>query len=265
MQKEINVLNIRFNNVSIEESIDFIFKQLEKGEKGYICTPNPEMLLEAENNHKFKDVLNDSLLNIPDGIGILWAATQIAEKNPKIKAFYTLPLIALTPNIFKKVLKERVTGTDLTQKIAERAAQTGRKLFLLGAAPGIAEKTAKILKQRYSGLKIVGTFAGSPSPQDEEEIINKINKAEPAILFVAYGAPAQETWIAKNLKHLKTVKIAIGIGGAFDFITGKRIRAPKWMQKLGIEWLYRLIQEPSRWKRIYNATIKFPFRVIKNL
>ncbi|MFC1655338.1 WecB/TagA/CpsF family glycosyltransferase [Patescibacteria group bacterium] len=265
MQKKIDVLNVRFDNVTIEETLDYIFDHINRGKKGYLCTPNPEMLLEAERNHDFKKVLNHSLLNIPDGIGILWAATHIARKSSKLKAFFTLPLIAFMPSMFKKILRERVTGSDLMKKIAREAARANKSIFLLGAAEGIAEETAEKLKKTYTGLQIAGTYAGSPTPDEEEFIINGINDASPDILFVAYGAPRQEMWISRNLKYLNSVKIAIGIGGAFDFIAGKRKRAPKWMQKLGLEWLFRLIQEPSRWKRIYNATIKFPTKVIKKL
>lgn len=265
MQKKIDVLDIRFDNVTVEETLDFIFEHINRGKKGYICTPNPEMLLEAQNNNEFKRVLNHSLLNIPDGIGILWAATHVKNKSSKLKAFFTLPLIALVPGLFKKVLIERVTGSDLMIKIAREAARANKNIFLLGAAEGIAEMAAKKLKKLYPGLVVAGTYAGSPSPNEEDKIINKINSASVDILFVAYGAPRQEMWIAKTLKRLNNVKIAIGVGGAFDFISGKMKRAPKWMQKLGLEWLYRLIQQPSRWKRIYNATIKFPIKVIKKL
>ncbi|MBU1445940.1 WecB/TagA/CpsF family glycosyltransferase, partial [Patescibacteria group bacterium] len=204
-------------------------------------------------------------LNIPDGIGILWAATHIVAKNTKLHALLSLPLIAISPNKFKQALRERVTGIDLVQKIAERASIHGSKLFLLGAAPGIAEIAGEKLGSKYQNLKIAGTFAGSPHKNDCENIINLINRSGADILFVAYGAPAQEMWIAKNLHKLTTVKIAAGIGGSFDFIAGKYKRAPRWMQTLGLEWFYRLIKQPSRWRRIYNATVKFPTKIIKAL
>jgi N-acetylglucosaminyldiphosphoundecaprenol N-acetyl-beta-D-mannosaminyltransferase len=262
MQKEIEIMDVRFNNVTMDEVLDFIFTS---NKKGYICTPNPEMLLEAQNNHKFLKVLNHSLLNIPDGIGILWAATQIHKNSSKLNAILNLPLIALFPGKFKKVLRERVTGTDLLQKICEIASKNGIKLFFLGATTGIAENAAQKLEHFYPDLKIVGTHAGSPALFEQKEIINLINETDAEILFVAYGAPKQEIWISETLHKLNKIKIAIGIGGAFDFFAGKRKRAPKIMQKLGLEWLFRLIQEPTRIKRIYNATIKFPIEIIKRL
>jgi len=262
MQEEIKIMDVRFNNVSMNEAIEYI---LTNNKKGCICTPNPEMLLEAQNNHQFLKVLNNSLLNIPDGIGILWAATQIHNKNSRLKALLELPFIAIAPNRFKKVLKERVTGTDLLQKICLKCAKTQTKVFFLGAAPGIAEKAAEKLENKYPELKIVGTHAGSPAPDEQKEIIQMINQTDAEILFVAYGAPKQEIWISEIIHKLNNVRIAIGIGGAFDFVAGKRKRAPKWMQKLGLEWLFRLIQQPSRIKRIYNATVKFPIEIIKQL
>jgi len=265
MQTEIKIMNVRFNNVSQTETIDFIFNNLQTGKKGYICTPNPEMLLETQKNEAFLKVLNGSLLNIPDGIGILWAAYNIEKQNSKLKALLNLPLIALYPDKFKTVLKERVTGTDLLQKICEKANQTPYKVFLLGAGTGIAEITKEKLIQHSPALNIVGTYEGSPDEKDKEEIINSINNSQTDLLFVAFGAPKQEIWIAENLPLLKTVKIAIGVGGAFDFVSGKTQRAPDWMRQTGLEWFYRLIQEPSRWKRIYNATIRFPIEIIKSL
>jgi N-acetylglucosaminyldiphosphoundecaprenol N-acetyl-beta-D-mannosaminyltransferase len=262
MQEEITIMDVRFNNVSMDETVDFV---LNNDRKGYICTPNPEMLLECQKNTDFLDILNGSLLNIPDGIGILWAAEQIHNRNSKLKAFTELPFIALAPNRFKKVLQDRVTGTDLVQQICKKAAHSPLKIYFLGAAPGIAEIAAEKLEKKYPGLKICGMYAGSPAPEETQEITNRINIADPDILFVAYGAPKQEIWIKENLHKFPSVKKAIGIGGAFDFIAKKRKRAPEWMQKLGLEWLFRLIQQPSRIKRIFNATIKFPIEVIKIL
>lgn len=265
MQEKITVMGVRFDNIRITDTVDFVIDSLEENKKGYICTPNPEMLLEAKNNNLFRNVLNKSLLNIPDGIGVLWAATNIANKNSKIKALLTLPLIIINPKRFKYVLKQRVTGIDLMLAICKKCAQTGHSIFLLGAKEGVAKTAALKLNKKYPKLKIKGTFAGSPKEKDKENIIKIINNHEPDILFVAYGAPNQEFWITNNLKSLRTVKIAIGIGGALDFISQKKQRAPKWMQKTGTEWLFRLIQEPSRIRRIINATIKFPCEIIKKL
>jgi N-acetylglucosaminyldiphosphoundecaprenol N-acetyl-beta-D-mannosaminyltransferase len=132
--------------------------------------------------------------------------------------------------------------------IAERAAQTGWRLYLLGAGPGVAEKTAEILRARYPGAQIVGAYAGSPADADAPEIIGRIRAARPDVLFVAYGAPKQDLWIACYRDALG-VPVMMGVGGAFDHIAGIRKRAPWWVQRLNLEWLYRLITQPWRWRR----------------
>ncbi len=177
-----------------------------------------------------------------------------------MSAFKSLINIPFSKKSIYKVIPERVTGVDLLEKLASK---TTKSIFLLGAAPGIAETTKKELEKKYESINIVGYHSGTPRKKDEKEIISMINKAKPKLLFIAYGAPKQEEWIHRNLKKLPSVKLAIGIGGSFDFISGKTKRAPLWMQKTGIEWIFRLIQEPSRISRIYNATIKFPLRVFK--
>jgi N-acetylglucosaminyldiphosphoundecaprenol N-acetyl-beta-D-mannosaminyltransferase len=265
MPKKIKVMDIRFDNITLNDAVNYIFKRLYKNKKGYLCTPNPEMLLEAEKNKEFKKVLNGSVLNIPDGIGILWAANNVFYKNSRLRAFFNLPFIAIRPKKFNEPLKERVTGVDLVYALSKRCCKTDYGVFLLGAKPGVAELAAENLEKKFPGLKIKGTFAGSPYEKDREEIINLINTTKPDILFVAYGAPKQEVWISDNLKSFNTVKIAVGVGGAFDFISKTKKRAPRWMQKSGLEWFYRLIQEPSRIKRILRATVVFPYRFIRRI
>lgn len=230
----VKILGVRFDNVTIKEALEKALKFAKDGKKHYICTPNPEMLLEAQKNRKFMKVLDRSSLNTPDGFGILLAARY-----------------KHTP------LRERVTGTDLMKEILQKSKQ---KIFLLGAGKGVAEKIAEI----WNVANIVGTFTGSPKVEKEQKIREMINKSKAEILFVAYGAPTQEIWIARNLKHLKTVKLAVGVGGAFDFLAGKVKRAPAWMRKCGLEWMYRLIKEPRRIKRIINAVIKFPIKLISS-
>jgi len=268
--EQIEILKVRFDNVTNQEALEKALDLIKTGKQTYITTPNPEILLEAENNHGFREVLNNSALNIPDGIGILWASKYLdATKNSKSKPIKfakwlgSILAVPFHPSYIRTVLKERVTGIDLMENLCKESVKYGYRIFLLGAKEGTAELTKEILEKRYNGLNIVGTFSGSPKIEDEPPILEKINTATPDILFVAYGAPNQELWIARNLAKMPPVKLAIGIGGAFNFIAGIRKRAPKWMQNLGIEWMYRLIQEPSRIKRIYNATIKFSTKVLK--
>jgi N-acetylglucosaminyldiphosphoundecaprenol N-acetyl-beta-D-mannosaminyltransferase len=142
-----------------------------------------------------------------------------------------------------------VTGVDTVQRIAELAARKGYCLFLLGAAQGVANLCAQRLNNKYPNLQIVGAYSGSPAVEEEDGIVALVKQAKPDVLFVAYGAPQQDKWIARNLNRLG-VPLAMGVGGAFDFIAGMAVRAPQWMQRLGLEWLHRLYCEPWRWRRM---------------
>jgi N-acetylglucosaminyldiphosphoundecaprenol N-acetyl-beta-D-mannosaminyltransferase len=193
----------------------------------HVCTINPEFMMIAQRDINFYNILNRADLCVPDGVGLLWAAKR---RN--------------TP------LPQRVTGSDGVPIIAERAAQKGWHLFFLGAAPGIAEQAANILRAKNPRLQIVGTYSGSPAPDEEDALVQMVNNSNADILFVAYGAPEQDKWIARNLPRLQ-VKMAMGVGGSFDFIAGTVPRAPLWMQKMGLEWLFRLYLQPWRiWRML---------------
>jgi N-acetylglucosaminyldiphosphoundecaprenol N-acetyl-beta-D-mannosaminyltransferase len=160
-------------------------------------------------------------------------------------------------------LPERVPGSELVYHLAGRAAEKGWRLFLLGAAPGVAEEAAAVFQARYPDLTIAGTYAGSPDPAENDTIVQRINDSAADLLFVAYGAPKQDKWIARNRQALTTVRVAIGIGGSLDFITGRAVRAPRWLQRLGLEWLHRLYHEPWRWRRML-ALPHFTLLVLKS-
>ncbi len=241
-QERIKILGVPFDSLKNSQALALVLEKIVGNDKHFfIATPNPEMLLAARKNPAFREVLDRTDLNIPDGFGIMLAA-----------------------RILGKPLKERITGTDLMQAICRHAPEK-TKIFLLGAAPGIAEKTGEILENRCPNIAVAGTYGGSPDPDEEGHIRHLINESRAEVLFVAYGAPKQEMWLARNLSHLTHVKIAMGVGGAFDFISGTVKRAPAWMRKLGLEWLYRLVKQPSRIGRIFNATIKFPLVFLASL
>jgi N-acetylglucosaminyldiphosphoundecaprenol N-acetyl-beta-D-mannosaminyltransferase len=271
MQEKIEILKVRFDKITLNEAAEKATKWAKESKQRLITTPNPEIVLEAQKNSKFLEILNKSDINIADGTGILWASRYIwgtegikSKAIKVIKAAISLSSIFLFPNYIKKILPERVTGVDLMETICEKSQNSDNKIFLLGAADNIAQITKDVLEIKYKGINIVGTHAGTPNEKDKKNIVEKINNSYANILFVAYGAPKQEMWIERNLKKLNSVKVAMGVGGAFDFISKTKKRAPKLMQKTGTEWLYRLCKEPSRIKRIYNATIKFPIMVFKN-
>ncbi len=191
-----------------------------------ICTVNPEFVMVAQRDIHFYAILQRADLCAADGIGLLIAARLLGHPLP-----------------------DRITGSDGLPLITNWAADEGWRIFLLGAAEGVAARAADLLRARYPGVQIVGTYAGTPAPEEEAAIVERVNASGADILFVAYGAPTQDKWIARNLPRLK-VKVAMGVGGAIDFVTGAQVRAPKGWQRLGLEWLYRLIREPWRWKRM---------------
>ncbi|MCC7208944.1 MAG: WecB/TagA/CpsF family glycosyltransferase [Anaerolineae bacterium] len=196
------------------------------GQPRMIGTANPELVMIAQQDVLFFTILRRADLVTADGVGLLWAARRLGRPLP-----------------------ERVTGSDGLGILCERAARDGWRVYLLGAAPGVAERAAVVLAARYPGLQVAGTYSGSPSADEEDDLVARVNAARPDILFLAYGSPAQEKWIARNLPRLD-VAVALGVGGAFDFAAGVAQRAPVWMRKMGVEWLHRLISQPWRWRRM---------------
>jgi len=146
-------------------------------------------------------------------------------------------------------------------KLAGLSAQKGYRLYLLGAAEGVAAAAADELQVRFPGLQVAGAQAGSPFPEEDQRLADDIRRTNPQLLFVAYGAPQQEKWIARNLEHLG-VPLAMGVGGALDFISGEAKRAPQWAQGIGLEWLHRLICQPRRWRRML-ALPRFVWLVLR--
>ena len=203
-----------------------------------IATVNPEFVMTAQADAAFRHALLTADLCLPDGIGLLYAARRRGQ---------TLP--------------ERVPGSELVYRLAERAAEKGWPLFLLGAAPGVAEEAGRLLSQRFPGLRIAGTYAGTPAVEENDDIVRRINDSGASLLFVAYGAPQQDKWIERNRANLTIVRVAMGVGGSLDFITGRAVRAPQWAQRLGLEWLHRLVKEPWRWRRML-ALPRFGWRVM---
>jgi N-acetylglucosaminyldiphosphoundecaprenol N-acetyl-beta-D-mannosaminyltransferase len=237
IQKRVEILGVPVDRVSEEEALAWIEVLVKDGRPHQVVTVNPEFVVSAQKNEDFSSVLRQADLCLPDGVGLLWAARYLGCP-----------------------LKGRVAGVDMVRGIAGLASKKGYGLFLLGAAEGVAEATGSKLQENNPGLKIVGTYAGSPALDEEEAVVSMVREAQPQILFVAYGAPQQDIWIYRNL-HRLGVSVAMGVGGAFDFISGKATRAPKWMRRLGLEWLHRLVREPWRWRRM-SALPRFVLLVL---
>jgi N-acetylglucosaminyldiphosphoundecaprenol N-acetyl-beta-D-mannosaminyltransferase len=226
MRTAIEILGVRIDDINFDELLQAIVHFVEEGTPHQISTINTEFLIAARRDESFARVLQHTSLNVPDSAGILWAARWLGHP-----------------------LRERVTGSDGIYRIARLCAHCGFRLFLLGAAPGVAERVGSILSTENPELIICGMLAGSYHEQHQETIARQIRKAQTDILLVAYPTVPQEQWIARNL--VKTgAAVGIGVGAAFDFCAGVQNRAPRWMQRIGLEWFYRLIREPQRWRRM---------------
>jgi N-acetylglucosaminyldiphosphoundecaprenol N-acetyl-beta-D-mannosaminyltransferase len=229
----VNILGVHVDRVDFGGLLDridwWIVQRRAHGDQQpcrQVCTVNPEFIVDARADPQFAAVLRRADLRVPDGVGVLWAARLLGSP-----------------------LKERVTGSDGIYRIAERAAARGWRVFLLGAAPGVAVRCAEQLAARYPGLIVAGAYDGDPADGGWPAIQGWLRSTQPDILFVAYGHPKQDLWIDRHRAELP-VGVALGVGGAFDFVTGVAVRAPQWMQRLGLEWLHRLVREPWRWRRM---------------
>ncbi|HEY7355844.1 MAG TPA: WecB/TagA/CpsF family glycosyltransferase [Ktedonobacterales bacterium] len=224
------ILGVRADAIDMAGALARIEALIEQhrnngGPARQVVTVNPEFVWEARKNAAFREAINHAALALADGMGIVWASRILGQSFPG-----------------------RVTGADLLPKLAERCAVRGYRLFLLGAAPGVAEAAARTLQQRSTGLEIAGTYAGSPAPAEAAHILGLIHAARPDVVTVAYGAPQQDLWIRQHAQALGAagVGVAIGVGGAYDFLAGRVPRAPRWMQRAGLEWLFRLLRQPRR-------------------
>jgi N-acetylglucosaminyldiphosphoundecaprenol N-acetyl-beta-D-mannosaminyltransferase len=234
----IEILGVRVDYAGYAELLACMDGFVESGQPHQIVTINTEMLVAAHDDPLFRQILNACELNVADGVGVIWAARWLGRPLP-----------------------ERVTGSDGIHTLAAHCAQRGYRPFFLGAAPGVADIVAQRLAAENRGLVVAGVWSGSPRPEDEGPIVARVRAAAPDLLFVAYGVPAEEVWIARNRDRLG-VPAMLGVGGAFDFVAGVTRRAPTWMRRVGLEWLYRLVQEPWRWRR-QLALPRFAFLVAR--
>jgi N-acetylglucosaminyldiphosphoundecaprenol N-acetyl-beta-D-mannosaminyltransferase len=247
----IKILGVNIDALTFNQALDKVAEFLSEPGGHAIFTPNPEMLVLAQNRPQFKIALNSAQLTIPDGVGLLWAVRFNQRRFP-----------------------ERVAGTDMVESICALAAKNGARVFFYGGRKDAAARAASKLKQKYPNLNIAGAFSDgkieyitATSCQDliprlTKEAEDVITKTQPQILFVALGHPKQEEWIQAHLRKFPSVKVAMGIGGAFDFIAGDIKRAPVWLRKIHLEWFWRLILQPQRIGRILTAVILFPALVV---
>jgi N-acetylglucosaminyldiphosphoundecaprenol N-acetyl-beta-D-mannosaminyltransferase len=242
MRKLLVILGIPVDDVTTPEAIDRIRAMVQEGRQTgkthLVVTVNSDFGVKALRDQELRMILQEADLATADGMPLVWASKLLGIG-----------------------LRERVTGADLVPRIASMAAEEGYRLFLLGAAPGVAAKAAEQLVRDHPGLQIAGVLSPPYAPLLEMDpgIVAQVSEAEPDILLVAFGNPKQEKWISMHAATIH-VPVAMGVGGTLDFIAGTTLRAPSWMQHAGLEWLYRLTQEPRRlWRRYVTDLINFAY------
>jgi len=217
-------MGVQYDNVNMDQAVERAAGLLQEHKSAYCVTPNAEIAWEAMHDREFREIINAADLVLPDGAGVVLGA-----------------------KILERPLQGKVAGIDFAGRLAEYLSGNGGTLYLLGSKPGIAEQAGENLKQKYPGLVICGMADGYF--KDEATVVEKINRARPDVLFVCLGAPKQERFMAAHRKELD-VGLMIGLGGSLDGFAGTVKRAPKWMIRCNLEWLYRLLKEPSRFGRM---------------
>ncbi len=273
MQKgRVKITQVAVDAVTQKEALEEIRLFLSSLEGHQVVTLNSEMIVRAERDEEFRRIVEAADLGVADGMGVLAAASYLRKK--KGGFFYNLAQLLLmpfrelfAPDTITDALPEKISGIDLIHAICDSDFMAGKRLYLLGAGEGIAKRAGEILRERYPNILIAGAEEGTRKGFSEEEnrlAIERINAALPDVLFVALGSPKQEKWIHENLPRLGSVRVAMGVGGSFDVISGKVSRAPKIFQRRGMEWLWRLIHEPRRLKRIYNASFRLAWLIFRD-
>jgi N-acetylglucosaminyldiphosphoundecaprenol N-acetyl-beta-D-mannosaminyltransferase len=237
-RRRVKIGSVSIDALAFGEAIDAIEDLVTRGKGGMVFTPNVDHIVIAEEDPRFRAAYAEADLALVDGTPVLWAARLLGSPLP-----------------------EKISGSDLIRPLAERAAQRGWRLYFLGGQPGVAAQAKEILEREYPGLRVVGTSAPmidlSRDISEQRDVVDAIREAMPDLLFLALGAPKQEIF-AHRVRGLLGPVVMLGIGASLDFVTGTAKRSPSWMSAVGLEWIYRLAQEPERlWKRYLLRDPKF--------
>ena len=232
----VEILGVPVASLTMGEAVEQAERWMDERHGALIATANAEMIMNATRDEELLEILCTADLVVPDGAGTVWAAHHLGHEMP-----------------------ERVAGYDLAQALLKRAPEKNRRVFFFGSAPGVAEKAKQKAEALYPGIQVVGVRNGYFSEDEEQAIIREIREAQPDLLLAALGVPKQEKWLKKYKEELG-VPVSIGVGGTLDVMAGTAKRAPVWMQKAKLEWLFRGILQPKRAGRLL-ALPKFVFRV----
>jgi N-acetylglucosaminyldiphosphoundecaprenol N-acetyl-beta-D-mannosaminyltransferase len=223
--KSLDILGCRLDAIDAEQATDAVMAFARERRGAQVITLGTEMVVYAQHDERYREVVNTCALSLCDTVGLLAVANSRGAG-----------------------LQDRVTGVELVEHLCARAAREGVSVYLFGGAPGVADETARVLRQRYAGLRIVGTRNGFFKPEESAEIAAQIRESGAQLIFAGMGFPRQEFWLAEHLGQTGA-GAGIGVGGSFDVISGRVERAPEAWRRLRLEWLYRLVKEPARWRR----------------
>ncbi len=223
--QRVDILGIGVDPVSMEEAIARISRFIDEGVPRIVVTADSSGLVAAQSDVVWRDILLNADLVTPDSAGVVWASRRLGSP-----------------------VRDRVSGVDLVERICERSSVSGWRIFFLGAAPGVAAKAADQMRLKYPGVNIVGVHDGYFPTSDEISVVAEVRTASPDVVFVAMGIPKQEKFIAEHLFELGS-KVAMGVGGSFDVLSGTVKRAPKLFQRMRLEWLWRWVLRPSKWRK----------------
>lgn len=226
MPEHVHILGVRVDAVTEPDVLEFVRERIRDNQPAHVVTVNVEYVMRAREDERFARALGNADLATPDSAGIVWAMQRRGVS-----------------------VRRRVGGSDLIWSISSQAARSGHRLFLLGARPGVAERAGRVLSNTYPGLTVAGAHAGSPAASERAFIVDLIRQSRADIIFVAFGSPQQDLWIADNLPA-SGASVAMGVGGSMDYVAGTAHRAPVWMQEHNVEWVWRLLREPWRWRRM---------------
>jgi len=221
----VDVLGVGFDRVHLAAATEQVLRRLDADERTFVITANPEFVMLARRDESVAQIAREAQLVVADGSGVVAASRLLGDPLP------------------------RVPGRLLVDALVPHLAQRRSPIFFLGAAPGVAERAAAELRRRARGLVVAGVHAGSAEPDDDAVSVARIRDSGARVLFVAYGMPKQERWIARNLAALPAVRLAVGVGGVFDQLAGVQKVPPAIFHAIGLEWLWRLVREPRRWRR----------------
>jgi len=224
MDRRVDILGVGFDRVALVDAVARIEQRLDRGERTFIITANPEFVMLCRQAPEIAEIAEHADLVVPDGTGAVVASRLLGDPLPG-----------------------RAPGRLLVDRLAAVATERRLSLFLLGAGPGIAERAAARLRDRHPDLRIAGTYAGSAD--DDGDVVPRVLAAAPDVVLVAFGMPKQERWIARNLTRLPSVRVAVGVGGSLDYLAGAAKAPPALVHLVGLEWLWRLAREPQRWRR----------------